>query len=216
MAITTYAELQATVISWVHRADLATQVVDFIALAESEINTDMRLRLMEVDEPLALLAGARTIALPSRFLEPIKLELVFPGRDNEALTYLTPQEMTPDAATGSSYQPEYWTVNGDTIEFPNDADQNYTLTFRMLKGFDIAATSNNALLTKYPGVYLYGALLQAQPYMVNDARMATWAVMYSNLVKKANRLEARNKTLANLRTEHPSALRRWASNIFRG
>jgi hypothetical protein len=215
MAITTYAQLQASVISWLHRADLSAQVLDFISLAESEINTDMRLRLMEVDESVTLLSGARTVALPSRFLEPIKLELVFTGRENEELTYLTPQQMNNDASTGARYQPEFWTVNGDTITFPNSADQNYTLTFRMLKGLDIASTTTNALLTAYPGIYLYGTLLQAQAYMVNDMRISTWANMYSNLVKKANRQEARTKTLATLRSDHPSA-RQGRSNIFRG
>lgn len=215
MALSTYSDLKAAVADWLHRADLTAQVADFIALAESEINTDMRLRLMEADESLTLAAGARTIALPTRYLEPIQLELVFAGRENEPLTYLTPTQMIIDPSTGARYQPEYWTVNGDAIEFPNSADQAYTFTFRMLKGFDIANTSTNALLTAYPGIYLYGALLQAQAYMVNDPRISTWASMYGNLVKKANRKEARTKSLATLRSEHPSA-RQSHSNIFRG
>lgn len=214
MAITTYTELQTTVASWLHRTDLTSQVVDFISLAEDEINTDMRLRLMEVDESLTLLINTRTIALPSRFIEPIKLELTFTGRQNEELTYLTSSQMNPDPSTGAKYQPEYYTINGSNIEFRNSADQSYGVTFRMLKGFDIANTSTNSLLTNYPGMYLYGALIQASAYLVNDPRLAVWSGMYRNLKNKVNRQEARTKALATMRTDLPTG--REHNNIFKG
>lgn len=214
MAITTYAELATTVASWLHRTDLAAQIVDFISLAEDEINTDMRLRLMESDESLTLLINTRTIALPTRFIEPIKLELTFTGRQNEELTYLTPSQMNPDPSTGAKYQPEFYTINGANIEFRNSADQSYGVTFRMLKGFDLANTSTNSLLSAYPGLYLYGALLQASAFTVNDDRIATWAKMYLNLKTKVNRIEARTKTLATLRTDVPMGQDR--NNIFKG
>lgn len=214
MAITTYAELATTVASWLHRTDLASQIVDFISLAEDEINTDMRLRLMESDESLTLLIDTRTIALPSRFIEPIKLELTFTGRQNEELTYLTPSQMNPDPSTGAKYQPEFYTINGSNIEFRNSADQSYGVTFRMLKGFDLASTSTNSLLSAYPGLYLYGALLQASAFTINDDRIATWAKMYLNLKTKVNRIEVRTKTLATLRTDMPMGQDR--NNIFKG
>ena len=213
MALTTYTELKASVADYLHRANLTAQVVDFITLAESEINTDMRLRLMEVDEPLTLAAAATTVALPARYSEPIRLDIVIAGQDNRTLHYLTPQQMTIEATTGSACEPDFWTIYGANLQFPAPADQAYTLLFRMMKDFDIASTSTNALLTKYPGVYLYGALLQAAPYMANDKRIPTWARMYSNLVAKANKKEARTRTLTTLRTElsgHRS------TNIYRG
>lgn len=214
MALSTYAELCASVADWLHKPNLAAQVVDFIDLAESQINTDLRLRVMQVDEPLTLASHARTIALPARYLEPIKLELAFPDRDNKKLTYLSPEQMTVNAAAGAAGEPDYWTVDGDTLEFPNLSDRAYSVTFRMLKGFDLATTSTNALLTKYPGIYLYGALLQAAPYCVDDARMATWGAMYEQLKAKINKQEGRDKKLTQLRTDHPSVQPH--SNIFRG
>lgn len=214
MALSTYTELKASVADWLHKPTLTAQVVDFISLAESEINTELRMRLMQVDEPLTLASGARTIALPSRYLEPIKLELVFPDRDNKELIYLSPTQMTVNAAAGVACEPQFWTVDGDTVEFPNLADRAYSVSFRMLKGFDIATTSTNALLTKYPGIYLYGALLQAAPYCADDARVATWATLYEKLKAKVNKSEARDKKLTRLRTEHPSV--RPHSNILKG
>lgn len=210
-----YDWLKAAIASWLHRSDLTLQIPDFIMLAESEINTVMRTRLMEVDDALTLTAGTRTIALPDIYLEPIRLDLVFTGRDNETLTYQAPNQMRIETQTGAAYQPQFWTVNGDNIEFPAVADVDYSVLFRNLQGFDIATTSTNSLLTKYPGVYLFGSLLQAAPYIANDARMATWETMYRRILTLANRKEARNKVLTTLQTELAANSSRM-NNIFRG
>jgi hypothetical protein len=212
-----YDWLKAAIASWLHRsgsAELTLRIPEFIMLAESEINTFMRMRLMEVDDSLTLLAGTRTIALPDLYLEPIRLDLVFTGRDNETLTYQAPNQMRIETQTGAAYQPQFWTVNGANIEFPAVADQDYSVLFRNLQGFDIATTSTNELLTKYPGVYLYGSLMHAAPWIANDARIATWGSMYDRIVKLANRKEARNKTLTTLQTELARGSRN--NNIFRG
>jgi hypothetical protein len=214
MALSTYTELKAAVADYLHRANLTAQVVDFITLAESEINTDVRMRKQESDETLTLSSGATTVALPTRYSEPIRLDIVIAGQDNRELTYVPPAQLTVQATTGSACEPDYWTINAGNIQVPAPTDQSYTLLFKMLADFDIASTSTNALLTKYPGIYLYGALLQAAPYMANDKRVATWATMYSNLVDKANKKEARTRKLATLNTELPSTGRR--TNIYRG
>lgn len=215
MAITTYSELQTAVASWLHRTDLTSQVVDFIALAEDELNSQLRLRMMEVDETLTLTAGQNTVALPSRYLEPIFLELVFAGgRDNERLVFQSPDQMAVFDNATVAQEPEYWTINGSNIEFPEPADQNYTLRFRMLKRLDIAADTTNNLLSNWRGLYLYGACLQAAPYIVNDARIPTWKLMYDNLFKKVQAKEGRRNIRANLITE--VGINRHRSNIFRG
>lgn len=214
MSFGTYTDLMAEIADYLHRTDLTAKIPGFITLAESEINTDMRMRLMESDQSLTLASGARTVALPARYSEPIRLDLVITGRTNETLRYLSPQQMLIEATAGTACEPQFWTINGANIEFPAPADQAYTLLFRMLADFDIATTSTNALLTKYPGIYLYGALLQAAPYMVNDDRISTWATMYSNLKAKANKKEARTRTLTTLRSELPGT--DYRTNIFRG
>jgi hypothetical protein len=211
MALSTYTALKAAVADWLHRANLTAQVADFITLAESEINTEMRMRLMETDSTLTLTSGASTVALPARYSEPLFLELVISGQENTRLTYLTPDQMPTQTGTG---EPRYWTINGANIEFPYDADQAYTLRFHHLADFDLATTETNSLLTKYPGIYLYGALLQAAPYMVNDARIPTWERMYEKLKAKVIKKEGRTRKLATLQTDVPA--RRCRTNIIQG
>lgn len=206
--------LTTSIASWLHRTDLTSRIPDFIALAESEINTELRLRLMEVDEEVTLTSGERTATLPERYLEPIKLELTFSDRDNEELTYLSPKQMPSNDAAGAAGEPQHWTVSGDSLEFPFLADRDYTLNFRMVQGVDIASTLTNPLLSKYPGIYLYGALKQGALYCA-DSRVDAWGATYEQLKKKANRAEGRNNRLTAIRSEHPSVHTR-GSNIFRG
>lgn len=214
MSITTYTELCTTIATWLHRSDLTASIPDFVQLAEDEINTDMRLRLMEVDTSLTLLSGTRTIVLPARFLEPMQLELIYPiGADNQKLTYQSPEQMVVNESVGVSSWPLFWAINGSNIEFPNLANQDFSLTFRYLQGFDIASTSTNALLTKYRGIYLYGALKHSAPWLGNDARITTWSQMYEQLKAKVNKKEGRVKAQVMLQTELSRGQR---SNILRG
>lgn len=215
MALANYADLSAQIARWIHRTDLTADIPMFIALAESEINTESRMRLMEQDFSLTLATGARTVAMPDRFIEPIKLELVFSGQDNKQLTYLSAQQITDNASASVAGEPEYWSISGNNLVFPYPAGQNYSLSFRMLQGFDLAATETNALLTKYPGVYLYGALVQASAFTVNDERIPGWRGMYENMKKKMNKVESRAEVLTTMKTDLP--IYNWPTqSILRG
>lgn len=214
MAITTYSELQTALANWTHRTDLAARIQEFITLAEDELNSELRLRTMESDQTLTLTSGQNTVALPSRYLEPVFLEIVFSGdRENKRLTYQTPDQMALFDSSTVAQEPDYWTINGGNIEFPEPADQTYTLRFRMLRRLDIATDSTNDLLSNWRGLYLYGAMLQAAPYMANDARMITWKAMYDSLLTKVKAKEGRRNIRANLQTELATTHRR---NIFQG
>ena len=58
------------------------------------------------------------------------------------------------------------------------ASYDYVLTyFQSIPALGNAATTN-WLLTREPSLYLYGALIEASPYIGDDARAATWATQY--------------------------------------
>lgn len=216
MALANYADLTALIARWTHRSNLTADIPDFIALAESEINTDMKMRLMEQSFPLVLVAGTQLVAMPPRFIEPVKLEIVYTGRDNKALTYLNAQQITNNAYTGVAGEPDYWSIDGDSLYFAYPADLNYALSFRMLQGFSLATTGTNALMTKYPGIYLYGALVQASAFMDYDARIPTWKQMYESMKKKINRTESRTDALVTMKTDLPLDNGPGRASIFRG
>ncbi len=205
MALANYTDLLTSVQDWLHRSGLSAPAADFITLAESELNTDVHTRLMESDESVTLTIATRTIALPARFIEPISLDLVISGQQNTSLNYQPIYRLAINAEAGASCRPRYWSINGSNIEFPNLSDATYSMVFRMVKGFDLANTTTNTLMTSYPGLYLYGSLLQAAPYLKEDQRIATWGAIYDRLLAKVRRKEGRRNALTSLITDHPSA-----------
>lgn len=201
MALATYTDLKAAVADLLHRTDLTTQIVDFIALAESKINRTLRARLMEVDETVTLAIGTRTIALPARFYEPVSLDLVITGQGNTSLIPLLPEQMAVNDSALAKSRPQYYAINGDNITFPNLSDATYSLLFRMVKGYAIATTSTNTLLTNHPEVYLYGAAMYAAPYIKDDKRIPTWKTYFGEALEEIKRIDARTKSAVGLRTE---------------
>jgi hypothetical protein len=45
------------------------------------------------------------------------------------------------------------------------------------------SNTTNWLLTKAPLVYLYGSLIAAEPFMMDDARATTYGVLFSKSIK---------------------------------
>jgi hypothetical protein len=45
------------------------------------------------------------------------------------------------------------------------------------------ANTSNWLLERHPDVYLYGALLQAAPYLRDDERVALWTPLYGQAIE---------------------------------
>ncbi|MCP4386308.1 MAG: hypothetical protein GY798_33685, partial [Hyphomicrobiales bacterium] len=78
MAVSTYSELQTAVVSWMARdgdSDLTSKAPDFISFAESRLNRDLDLRVMETDTLLTGTISSRELTLPTDLVEPISLHL---------------------------------------------------------------------------------------------------------------------------------------------
>ena len=179
MAITTYAELKSSIANWLNRDDLTSVIPDFISLTEAGINRDLRHYKMvnRVDATL----DSRYVQMPADWLETVRfgitsgttyrLELV--SRD-DMLEY---RQNTSDIAG----IPKFYANIGDTIEvFPTPAAE-YQMQLQYYAKTPALSDSNttNWLLTDAPDIYLYGALVQAAPYLNDDARTQTWAALYS-------------------------------------
>jgi hypothetical protein len=74
MALTTYADVRASVALWLNRNDLADVIPDFIQLCESDLNRRLRVPQNEAMETAYAVTGRYT-ALPSDFAEMRRLFL---------------------------------------------------------------------------------------------------------------------------------------------
>lgn len=167
MSISTFDELKTAAASWLHRADLTSQIPDFITLAEAKLNRQLRLRAQETTATGTVSA---TVALPTSFIGMRSLT-VSAGGKSYPLTYITPELLASE--TG---QPTSYTIVGDSIKFQNSTT-GYTYTLVYYVPFAALSAGVNWLITNAPDVYLYSTLLEAAPYMKGDARIATWNLM---------------------------------------
>ncbi len=213
MPYSNYTELQAAVTGWLHRSDLATRVPEFIALAEVGMNRIVHVSAMENEVPLTLGAGERSIPLPTGFSTPLAVWLAAP-QPREQLTAMVP-ELLP--VTNDPGRPRYWAIDGQSLAFERPADLGTPVTLRYRGGFRLSdEVPTNALLTKYPDVYLYGALLQAAPYIRDNDSIGLWQTMYRQAVKEINATESRARAAAPLRTELAGLLGRCPGNFMNG
>jgi hypothetical protein len=179
MALSTYSELKSSVGDWLYRTDLTAAIPDFISLAEAQIERKLRTRQMIVRATATIDTEYGTV--PSDFLEVKSLKLqtnpVTPLQFEtiDSLDHL--QSQYP-----SSSKPRFFSIVGTQIRTVPVPDSSYTgeLTYyaKLTKLSSTVAT--NWLLTAAPDVYLYGSLLQAAPYLKDDARISTWATLYTS------------------------------------
>lgn len=209
--LTSYDDLVAAIVGWLHREDLRDRVPTFIALAEASINRIAQVAAMESEVPLPLDVGARAVALPDGLTTPLA---VWIDRTHAPLSPATPEELPVSASPGC---PTYWAIDGSSIAFNCPADVARTVTLRYRGAFRLGPdVPINALLTKYPDLYLYGALLQSAPYVRDMDSIQLWRVMYDRAVKEINAVESRARAAAPLRTELAGVLGRCGSDFYRG
>jgi len=180
MAITTYAELQASIASWLNRDDLTAVIPDFISLSEASINRDLRHYKMvnRVDATL----DSRYVQVPADWLETLRFSITTSGTrplEMASLDDLIKYRQNNSNATG---EPRFYAHVGESIEvFPTpDGDYGMQLMYYQVIKKLSDANTYNWLLQDAPDVYLYGALIQSAPYLLDDARTETWAALYSS------------------------------------
>ncbi len=210
MAIGTYAQLQASIIAWSHRGDLAVLVPDFIAMAESRLNRLLQIRSMEHEVPLAMVPGTRFVALPAGMNKAIALWLGDAARAK--LTNQLPENLAVQTTSGA---PACWAVDNESLAFDRPADLPHVLTFRFIKKFALSVDEpTNALLTAFPDVYLYAALLEAAPYLRDAQQLPVWQERLDRAIQEVRNSDNATRAVAPLSTEF--GLRSSISSTFTG
>ncbi|MES2148589.1 MAG: hypothetical protein V4508_02240 [Pseudomonadota bacterium] len=201
MSLDTYANLQLEVADWLHRGNLGTKPQTFIMLAEKRISMLLRARLQETAGTIATVAGVATAALPSTLLgiESLSINGVVPSID-----YLSPEQFKqefPD--TGYSGAPRAYTTIGDTIYFGPVPDAVYSVaaTYRASVTPLSDAAPTNSLLTKWPNVYLFGALVEGSDYAKDVAAKANWEAKFQDAIAGVNLIDWHAGGLMRVRTD---------------
>ncbi len=168
MAIHTLSDLVSSVASFAWRTDdreFIASIPTFIGFAEARFNHELRVRWMEASAPITVTNGEGD--LPDDYLS---YRNVFAG--GCLLDAVDPSWV---AARGNVAGPFFAIIgNKMRVYAPGDVVLNYYQQIPAL----CLTNPTNWLLKRSPSMYLYGSLLEAAPYMIDDQRLATWGSMF--------------------------------------
>ena len=182
MAISTYSELQTAVANWLDRDDLTARIPEFIALAEARFNRILRLRSMEAKYTANTVAGQRNLALPANYIQMRNFQVN--SNPLTTLSYVTPEIYDRLWGGSTSGTPKFYTILANEVSFgpiPASVMQVEMLFYKKFDNLSVTTTTN-LLLTDAPDIYLYGSMLEAQPFIMNDERVPLWATALERAV----------------------------------
>ena len=179
MSINSYSTLKSGIADFLNRSDLTSVIPTFISLSEAKFNRTLRVRQM-IKRATATI-DTQFFAMPADFLEAKSFVL-----NTNPLTYVEYatqdflQKQRQDVYITSG-KPALFGVVGTQFETVPTPDTNYTgeLTYYAKIESLSDTTTSNWLLAYAPDLYLYGALVQAAPYLCDDERIAVWGQFYT-------------------------------------
>ena len=186
MSFTSYSNLKTEIADYLGRTDLTSKIPTFVTLAELRLSRDLRTRKMLASATSTMTSGDGKVALPADFLE--MRNIYTQGTPRMPVTYLSPSAFMRDARADESGLPVFYTVLGSEFEFAPKPDTAYVLEILYFAKPTAMSdsVSSNAFLANYPDALLYASLLEAEPYLINDARVATWADLYNRAIQNIN------------------------------
>lgn len=187
MALSTKADLKASILSWMARTDadvLASAADDFIRLFEVWANRNVRALDMQARATLTPnVSGSAT--LPADFLDTRRVTSA--GSPKRVLEYVAPDYFDASNPANAGGLPNYYTIEGSSLLVSPVSTSDLTLLYwQSLPALDADADAN-WLLTKYPDVYLAGALTAAYTFEKNYDEAGIWKGVRDEAVARINR-----------------------------
>lgn len=213
MTISNYTQLKNEALAWSHRADTDTsdRLGDFVKMAESTLNHELRLDSMKTQATLSLSSGNDYVALPDRTIEIVSL--VYSNGDQ---LELWPQRDIDEAyANSASGKPRYYAVSNDQFLFDRDSDADYSLLLHYFKGFDIESDTTNWLLTNRPNAYLYGTLSHLFLWVQDRDSFQQYDTLFRREIDDLKYANQRKRGLIRMRVD-PSLVGRGVFDINTG
>jgi len=182
MAFTSYSDLKTTIASYLARSDLTAMIPTFIQLAELRLRREIRTRQMLVVATASTTGGDSTVGLPTDFLEMRDIHVN--TNPITTLSYAAPNAFYNSYRATESGKPTEYTVLATELQLSPIPDSTYQLQmlYYAQPYFLSDTNTGNVFLTNFPDALLYAALGEAEPYLMNDARLQTWATLYDRAI----------------------------------
>jgi hypothetical protein len=182
MSLSTYSDLQTSIANYLARSDLTSQIPDFITFAENRLRRELRIRQMLKSVTTATVSGDNTIEIPADFLQV--RDFVVMTNPIQPLSYSSPSALSNDPRASEVGVPLSYTILANDFQVSPAPDGIYTVKMLYFAAPAYLSSSNttNVFLTTAPDALLYASLIEAEPYLMNDARINTWGTMYDRAI----------------------------------
>lgn len=191
MTIATYSDLKTAVGNWLNRSDLSTYIPDLVRFGELRVYRDLRIRAMESALSVTIDTSGNA-AIPSDYME-LKSSYI----NGSPVQYLQRRalefiyEKYPTRSSDGA--PKFIAREGDNFIFGPFPDSTYTVKGRYYARLPALSDSNttNWFITNAPDVLLFASLLEAEPFIKNDERLALWQTKYEQVKESIEAEESR-------------------------
>ncbi len=182
MALTTYDDIQGAIRRYLwDREDMSGMIPDFIVMTEARLNSVLRVAAMEASSSITLTSGSGS--LPSDYLawrrvltqdSPVReLRWVEPGWAEAQYYGRTSAELS-----------DHFTIIGSTIKTYPISATDLTLAYYQKIPALASNTTGNWVTSRDPRLYIYGALVEASPFLDDDERIMTWGALFKAAVEE--------------------------------
>lgn len=193
MALANYTDLLAAVANWLDRADLTSRIPEFITLAEAKFNRNLRTMQMEtVSSGLEMTTGDGSYDFPANSLAITKFKIS--ADTNYELDQVSKELLVRKFPSSAQGLPLAFAIDGNQLlvrPLP-DSDYTYELSYYE-KVPDLESNSTNWLMTLYPDAYLYGALMEAAPYLKDRDEIPLWDVKLNRVLEEITSADRKDR-----------------------
>ena len=190
MSIATYSELRTAVENWLDHTLFTARVPEFIALFEAAANRRLRARQQEASSALTPSAGSA--ALPARLSRLAAGDLDgLATRGAAVRASVVPAGGLSELARGRAAH-----LHDRGVDAERPPGRRRRARIRLFPEDSLAVLrrgqGTNWLLAAHPDLYLFGALVEAEMFGVNDERAPVWKARRDEIFDEIEQLN--NKT----------------------
>jgi hypothetical protein len=187
--ITSYSTLQTAVTDYLARGDLSTYTPNFIQNFEERFYRDSDNWASWMESALSVAISSNVAAVPSDYLG-LKTAYLS-GQNSAPLKRISLEQLYARyPRAGSTGVPAYIARNKTNFEFGPIATGGtlvgtYYAKPTVLRSYTTGGADAVAhfLIVNAPDLLLYGALLEAEPFLKNDGRLVIWKSFYDEALR---------------------------------
>ena len=183
MAYDTYDDLVTSIQGYLKEDDLNSFIGDWILLFEAVAGADLLQHpLNEVRTQITITSDVwQDLPTDAHSVKSIELDT---ATGNRWVRNQSNENIVRTYGQFQPGQPEYFATKGSEIRYGPVASGNYDAEMiywpKLLRLVD---NNTNWLYANFPMTYVYGVLLQAEPWLETDGRIQVWQLAYTGAKK---------------------------------